>query len=115
MNILPYDIIKKIISFINEEKSLWLLDVVISKNKKMNIVNILNIKSDILNIISNGIVNKNKYMNKKNKEYLRYKNYLEQNYFLIDFKSLIYGSFYLKNVIEVVETLDFLEAYSYLS
>ena len=114
MNILPYDILKKIISFINEEKSLWLLDVVISKNKKMNIISIFNIKNDISNIISNGIINKNKYMNKKNKEYLRYKNYLQENYHLINYESLIYGSFYLKNVLEVVETLDFLQAYSYL-
>ena len=114
MNILPYDILKKIISFINEEKNLWLLDVVISKNKKMNIISIFNIKNDISNIISNGIINKNKYMNKKNKEYLRYKNYLEENYYLIDYETLIYGSFYLKNVLEVVETLDFLQAYSYL-
>lgn len=114
MNILPFDIIKKIISFINEENSIWLLDVVISKNKKMNIVNRFNIKNDISNIISNGILSKNKYMNKKNKEYLRYKNYFEENYYLVNYESLIYGSFYLKDVFEVIETLDFLQAYSYL-
>jgi hypothetical protein len=80
----------------------------------MNIVRTFNIKNDISNIISNGIVSKNKYMNKKNKEYLRYKNYLVNNYYLIDYESLIYGSFYLKNVLEVIEILDFLQAYSYL-